>query len=391
MLRLLLIISFLIPAHLAKAQEDSLQKELKSELALMQFDKALESLNQLYADNKDDEYYLMTSAYCYENLGQNGKAQAQYQALIAANDSHNIAKVKLATLYKKRGLYKPALALYRQLLEVDRSNAYYHKQRAQISLQLSDIQSALFSYQDALSYSPTDVEAFFGLAKIYLEIRYYSATDSLVALALQLDPNNIPLRILGANSAYRQENYNTVKELIEENFRLSKDSSAYQLKLLGIANFHLNNYATSLKCFERLELKEEPTELIYKYRGLAYFETKEYSQSEKAFKKALLEAVSDKTASYYYYIGLNHFHLEEYDAALISFKESFHFEKDPLMFYYIARSYDEKFADKSSAQEYYERFLAANYKAENPFVTYSKERLSQFKTANHFKKGKNDK
>ncbi len=390
MLRICLLISLIIPAHLAKAQKDSLQKELKNELALMQFDQALQSLNLLYAHDKQAEYYLLTSAYCYENLGQSQKAQKQYEALIAANDSHNIAKVKLASLYKNKGLYQPALKLYQQLLEADRSNAYYHKQKAQISLQLSDVQGALFSYQDALTYSPNDVEAIFGLAKIYLEVRYYVATDSLVELALKLDPNNIPLRILGANSAYRQENYNTVKEYIEENFRISKDSTAYQLKLLGIANFHLEKYAASIHCLERMRMKEDPSELTYNYLGLAYFETKQYAKSEEAFKKALQKAISGKSGSYYYYMGLNHFNLEDYDAALMSFKESFYFKKDPLMFYYIARSYDEKFADKTSAQQYYERFLEASGESENPFVTYSKERLSQFKTADHFKKAKSD-
>lgn len=388
MLRICLLISLIIPAHLAKAQKDSLQKELKNELALMQFDQALQSLNLLYTHDKEAEYYLLTSAYCYENLGQSQKAQKQYEALIAANDSHNIAKVKLASLYKNQGLYQPALKLYQQLLEADRSNAYYHKQKAQISLQLSDVQGALFSFQDAITYSPNDVEAIFGLAKIYLEVRYYAATDSLVDLALKHDSSNIPLRILGANSAYRQEKYNTVKEYIEENFRISKDSTAYQLKLLGIANFHLEKYRASIHCLERMILKEEPSELIYNYLGLAYFEKQQYAESEKAFTKALRKAISDKTGAYYSYLGLNQYHQQNYTMAVISFEESFHFKKDPLMYYYIARSYDDKFADKKPAQKYYERFLAASGEDENPFVTFSEERLSQFKTVDHFKNEK---
>jgi tetratricopeptide (TPR) repeat protein len=372
---------------LAKAQKDSLQKELKNELALMQFDRALETLDAIFKDNKDAEYYLLTSAYCYENSGNSAQAVAQYKRLIARNDSHNIAKNKLANIYKQKGLYKEALELYYQLTKADRSNAYFHKQRAQVSLQLSDIQGALFSYQDALTYSPKDVEAIFGLAKIYLEVRYYRATDSLVNLALKLDPRNIPLRILAANSAYRQEHYNTVKEHIEENFRISQDSSAYQLKLLGIANYHLKKYQASIHCFDRMGAKEETTEFVYNYLGLAHFEMGDYAESEAAFKKALHKALSSKSASYYYYIGLNNFNLQEYDAALMAFKESFYFKKDPLMFYYMARSYDEKFSDKKAAQQYYERFLAASGKAENPFVSYSQERLSQFKTVDHFKKG----
>ena len=96
MLRICLLITLFIPAHLAQAQKDCLQKELKNEVALMQFDQALRSLNLLYANDKESEYYLLTSAYCYENLGQSKKAQEQYEALILVNDSHNIAKVKLA-------------------------------------------------------------------------------------------------------------------------------------------------------------------------------------------------------------------------------------------------------------------------------------------------------
>ncbi|PTM03625.1 MAG: hypothetical protein DA405_09860 [Bacteroidetes bacterium] len=390
MLRICLLITLFIPAHLAQAQKDSLQKELKNEVALMQFDQALRSLNLLYANDKESEYYLLTSAYCYENLGQSKKAQEQYEALILVNDSHNIAKVKLASLYKNQGLYRPALDLYSQLLKADRSNAYYHKQKAQISLQLSDVQGALFSSQDALTYSPHDVEAIFGLAKIYLEVRYYRATDSLVDLALKLEPNNIPVRILGANSAYRQENYTIVKEHIEENFRISKDSTAYQLKLLGIADFHLKKYAASIHCLERMILKEDPSELIYNYLGLAYFETQQYAESEKAFTKALRKAISDKTGAYYSYIGLNQYHQQNYTMAVISFEESFHFKKDPLIYYYIARSYDEQFADKKPAQKYYERFLATSREADDAYTNFSKERLSQFKTADHFKKVKSD-
>jgi len=385
MLRICLLICLIIPAHLAKAQKDSLQKELKNELALMQFDKALKSLDQIYENNKDAEDYLLTSAYCYENLGNSKMAVEQYQKLIASNDSHNIAKNKVANIYRKKGLYQDALELYYQLIEADRSNAYYHKQKGYLSLQLSDIQGALFSYQDALTYSPNDVEALFGLAKIYLEIRYFQATDSLVDLALKLDPKNIPLRILGANSAYRQENYHTVKEHIEENFRISKDSSAYQLKLLGIANFHLGDYAGSIHCFELMGAKEETTEFIYNYLGLAYFEKGHFTESEAAFQKALKLAISDKTGAYYSYLGLNQHHLKNYDAAVVYFQKAYQFEEDPLMYYYIARSYDEHYADKKPAQKYYERFLEASPEQENPFTTYSGERLSQFKTIKHFK------
>lgn len=155
---------------------------------------------------------------------------------------------------------------------------------------------------------------------------------------------------------------------------------------MGIANFHLEKYAASIYCLERMALKEEPAELIYNYLGLAYFERQQHAKSEAAFKKALQKAISDKTGAYYSYLGLNQYHLENYAAAIKSFQESYRFKEDPLMYYYMARSYDDKYADKKPAQKYYERFLAESAEAENPFVSFSEERLSQFKTADHFKK-----
>ena len=388
MLRISLLIAFFISSHLAQAQSDSLKLVLKNQLALMQFDKALISLEEIYKQGKDEEYYLLNTASCFENLGQTKKAAELYEKLIALNDSHTIAKSKLAQLYKNKGLYRASLELYQNLIESDRSNSYYHKQRAYLALQLGNIQQGLFSYQDAITYNPEDIEAIFGLAKIYLEIRYYPATDSLVELALKLDPDHIPLRILAANSAYRQEKYATMKEHIEANFRISKDSSAYQLKLLGIANYHLGNYSQSIHCLKRMEIKEEPTELIYNSMGLAYFENGNHQESEASFSKALKLAISNKTGAYYSYLGLNQHILKEYNRAVESFKKSYEYKEDPLMFYYIARSYDENFADKKPAQKYYERFLAESPEKDSPFTTYSEERLSQFKTIEHFKEPK---
>lgn len=351
----------------------------------MQFEQALGTLSLLYKNAPNDENYLLSTAACYESLGQSKKAAAFYEQLITQNDSHNIAKNRLAQLYKKRGLYKEALVLYIQLIASDRSNAYYHKQRAYLALQLGDIQQGLFSYQDALTYNSNDLDALFGLAKIYLEIRYYEAVDSLIEIGLEQDFEHMPLRTLALNSAYRQNDFSRLKEQALENFKISNDSSAYPLKLLAIAHYHLGAYAESIKCFDRLKIKEEQTEVVCNYLGLAHFELGQFRESEKYFAQALELGISAKTGNYHRYLGLNQHQLGDYKGSIDSFEKAYEFESDPLLFYYIGRSYDELYADKEPAKKFYLKFLEEKEAGESPYSTYVEERLTQFKKIEHFK------
>ena len=254
------------------------------------FEAALDALNACFEQDTSNTEYLRKKALCYYKLGRFQEAEATYYAILETDSNNVNALNQLGVIYSNQSNYRAAVEQYERLSAIDTANSYYHKVLGSLFYKLKVIDYAMGHDQLALELNPNDVEAIAHLTKIYQSMEQYELADELIAKGLELDSSNATLYHYQLKSAYRQHNYAGVLESAQYLMQLEQDTSAYLLKMMGIAHFHTGDYALSASLLEKVVDNDKAKEQLHYYIGLAYREMGDAETSEKHFEKPLKTA-----------------------------------------------------------------------------------------------------
>jgi len=137
------------------------------------------------------------------------------------------------------------------------------------------------------------------------------------------------------------------------------------------------------------EKKDDP--LLFHYLARALSDLSQFSEADNAFKKTLFFSNEDFIKMTYFYRGLNYYHQEKYSQAIRLYKKAKTMDpKFSFVYYNLALAYDQYYADKNLACDYYQKFIVmADRDGGNPLlVEYAKTRLSELKEKDFFDEGK---
>ena len=94
------------------------------------------------------------------------------------NPSSLKSKNELASLYLKMDEKNKAIDLYKELVDFDPTNAYFHKKAANIYKLIGDPVNALVHYSKANELNPKDIENTLDLSKLLVDMQQLLAADS---------------------------------------------------------------------------------------------------------------------------------------------------------------------------------------------------------------------
>lgn len=353
-------------------------------LASFQFAKALEHFKLCCDSEPGDMGCLRKMALCNYKLGRYPEA-ILYNQKILENDSMNVvAKNQLAAIFSKQGYHADARQQFIDLIGIDSSNSYYYEQIASLSRNIGDLGTAVAGYEKVHSLDPKNLEAVIQLARIYHQLEMHSAVDTLVATGLALDSISPKLLLYGAQSAYKQKNYEGVISSLSRLLQTTRDTSVYALKLLGISYYHTHEIESSISVLEKVVAREDNSEIVHYYLGLAYRDAEDVAKSVQHFEQAIDQGMSDNLPAYYTNLAIAFEEKGMFAESIRAYQAAYKNSGDKTLLYHLARNYDSFYEDKKTALKYYEKYMATNDTGNIRFKDYTQHRITELKQVIHF-------
>lgn len=323
-------------------------------------------------------------AYCYYKLGQLKEAE-QYYLKVIADDSLNVQSYnRLANIYAQQFDYPKCISKYELLVNLDETNSYYHKQLG-IYYQKSNFSGkSLIHFQKAHALNPQDFTILMKIGSIYLELDQLDAAENFIKKGIKLDSTNAKLLMLNAKLAYQQKDYKQVVSVLNKCLQAQQDTTAYQHKLLGISSYHTEDYPLAIASLQKSLMYQE-SEVVHYYLGLAYKASNALEESGEQFEKAISTGITDHIGTYYTNLAKVYEENGDYPASIKAYQTAYRYSKSKVLLYYLARNYDEYYADKQTALDYYQMYLAQNDTGHHKLMEYSKYRINNLKELLHFK------
>ena len=394
MLRILITSAFFLCLSFAFAQEESLHQaqnatgdsafhlaQVDALIRSYQFNKAIVLLEEFLREYPDHTEGLHKLAACHYNLGNLSKARTKFQDILQIDSTDVVASNRLATIFMQEKAYKQAKFYFHRLIRNDSTNSYYYKKLADIEARLGFTDQAVILYNAALQYNPDDLESMIALSAIYMEMLddYPELKEKYLDVlhrGFRLDSLNRSLLEIKAKYDFKAKNYRETVNTLDLIFQHHADTLHYYAGLSGICHMHLGDLEKAEEWFHYIIDKNEDTELTHYYLGLTYDKMKAYDKAVNHFKTAIAKGISENMFNYYVSLAGAYENIDQLGESIRAYQEAYKYNKQDILLYKLARNYDTYYEDKRTAIRYYQKFLDQST-TDNPFATYSTQRISE--------------
>jgi len=252
--------------------------------------------------------------------------------------------------------YQSALENINNALKLNKNLAQFYQLKGDIHKSLSENEMAIETYKMAIQKRSNFIEVHMSLAELYEKLKNYEEAIRYYKRASGLEPERIEI-LLNIVDCYIQWNemvvadhyLNTYKKTATE---FKKPVTDRYNVLRGEVLFLLNDYAQSL---EFLNNVSEPDSLTLYLYGKNYYALKQFDKGVTYFNKLLND---DKTnGAWYHYRGIYFYEQKDYEDAKGQFLYAV--ELDSTLFeshYYLGKIYLEE-NDPNAALDEFKNYL----------------------------------
>ncbi len=323
------------------------------------------------------------SAY---RLGDVPRARTLYQAVEKLDSSNRQALAQLATIYEQQKNTPKTILYYNKLIKLYPKNSIYYRKVAQQFQSAGIMTDAFKNYSNAHKLNARDLFTIKGLSELFISNSQYQEADSIINFGLQMDSMNISLRLLIAQSKYRQKAYDSTVVYLESIIgRL--DFNAYYNKMLGYSYIQIDSFEKAIPVLEKSLTDPGIKENAHYYLATAYYELENMEYSKFHYEKALEEGISKNVDLYHRVLAKMYNEEKNLSKAIDHYKDAYKYGKDPLVLFYLARAADVYYKDKNIAINYYSKYYKSKHD-NTEYIKYSKGRIRQLKELKHQKVAK---
>lgn len=382
-----LIAFFLIysigPLFAQELNHASTLQQARDHMQLYAYEQALPLLQQVVAQDSLDTDARWLLGQCYSQLGRIPMAKSELEGLLRYAPDHKPARAMLGQLFIKEINYPKAAQCFEQLLALDSTNAWFHRQRASIAQHEEDIETALYHYQKAIALQPLDLESTIALAELSLKVGDMPKAAMLLQEGLKQDSSNLRLWRLQIRLLYKEKAYEQLVEAMDYQLAAG-DTALYDLQMLGISHFHLNNSEKAIYWLEFVVQEGVDTEILYYYLGLSYRNAGNNPKAIWYLEKAAQKGISENLSHYYTQMAVTFEEQGDHKNAIRTYQLAYKNSGEKKLLYHLARNYDKHYKDKRVALSYYEKYLTEIDTANAGYQDYARHRARHLKEYIHF-------
>jgi tetratricopeptide (TPR) repeat protein len=360
---------------------------------LNRYQQALSIYLELYNADTLNLSVIVEIANCYKQLGNIQEAIIFLQRGQIIYNNNSYIKLQIANNYYSLQDYDKAIVYYNRLFVNDTSNHYLARQLAFCYDKINLIDSAIIYFQKAIWLNESDYQSVFRLANLYIKKEKLDEAKIITDKYMGIDTLNSSINRINAYIWYLLKDFNKAASKFEYCYSLN-DTTVFVYRFLGLSYFKSEQYSEAKPFVEKTYLSDTSnTEFLYYYAQSCI--KAEYIEEGIFYLNKLIDKInpSPESLSEIYQQLANAYTMlrkpEEGLKALIKANEIA--PTDKLILFKIARQYDVELDNsKDKALSYYEDFLATrppqsdSIKPVNSgininFFDYTEERIFQLK------------
>jgi len=366
------------------SQSDSLKRQGDIYFNTQNYSKALDIYEKCLLGDTTDVSLFESAATSAYRLGDTPRARALYLSVEKMDSSNRVALSQLATIFEQQKNTPKTILYYSKLIKLYPENSIYYRKIAQQYQSAGITADAFKNYSKAFELNRRDLFTIKGLSELFISNNQYQEADSITHVGLLMDSTNISLRLLIAQSKYRQKAYDsTIVHLESIMGRL--DFNAYYNKMLGYSYIQIDSFEKAIPVLEKSLTDPGSKENAHYYLATAYYELENLEYSKFHYEKAIEEGISKNVDIYHRVLAKMYNEENKLNKAIDHYKDAYKYGKDPLVLFYLARASDVYYKDKSIAINYYTKYYKSKHD-NSEYIEYAKQRAKQLKELRHQKK-----
>lgn len=313
----------------------------------------------------DSANYLVEQelAEIYDFIGKDEQAISIYYDQYLRDTTALEPVLKLADIFRRKREYSSAIHYYQKAVTQNPENFYYHKQLAFCFSKIDFPLGAIFSYKTAIMLNPNDLSMYMQLANVLNSEKMFSESIDYCNWGLQINPDNIQLIKIKAYAHYLNRDFDSAvvhfSKLLE-----TGDTSYFNLKYRGLAFFEKKEFNEAVQDLElAYSINNQDAELAF-YLGSALGRSDQSKEGMQYLDRSLtlLSPSPNELSNLYSEMALIYQNEEEYEKALDLLKKAYKAEANPLLSFKMAQLYDYFLNNKKMAINYYDGYLQMSNK-----------------------------
>ncbi|MGH9587492.1 MAG: tetratricopeptide repeat protein [Acidobacteriaceae bacterium] len=256
------------------------------------------------------------AAFALERQGRNGEAEAAWRTILENHPSDAEAYAHLGFLESRQQHYKSAMSFYRKASALNSSMPGLQLNLGLALFKAGEMKAAIRVFEPLLKGQPPDspnAQRF----RILLGMAHYGVGEYAEAVpylraAMARDPQNLPYRLVLAQSCLRSEQYQCVLDVYHQILVLNAESAEADM-LAGEALDAMRDHVGAIKQF-RAAVKADPKEPDVHF-GLGYllWTQNQYEEAAQQFQLEVDNFPNDAQALAY--LADSNVRLNRFDAA----------------------------------------------------------------------------
>lgn len=330
-------------------------QSLDDYVQLGQYAQAIDSYAELKTPTTTDKLAL-AKAYCAKGMTKSCLETYEDALKTTKADAFLRSKFQYANLLQTQNDNKKADSLYTDLLQIMPEHAEILYQRGEIAKALSNEAYHQF-YLDALLYDSKHIKAAHEATRYFMQVENLKIAKKICQKTLDQVPNTPRLINLMAQIYYREEDWQTSLDYINQLEALKEDLPKFIFKIKGNIFLNLNQPDQAVIAFEQAFFKDDSDiDLCLKIAETYLF----LDQPDKANRWLVQYEMKKDTSMWRFnflkgkYFMKNHNYEYAFYLFEKSYKENINHEDSQ---YYRAVAADYAFEDKSKVLDYYTNYI----------------------------------
>ncbi len=352
------------------------------------FQKAAQALYNALLYKPDDIKIMVSLGNDLIASGRLSEANEILSKALTLDSTNSLILIPLGKVLMQKHNWAEAIKIYNRLIKIDSSNSYYYEQAGKCSSLLDDKDDAIVFYQIAHRLNPMNEQTVLELSQLYFSKSQLYSAMRIIDDGLAVYPSSSGMWSMRGKIYFGMKEYTDAIKSYKSSIQLG-DSSLTNFKDIGICNYYSGDYDSSISYLNTaIKIKKDDPASFF-YLGSSYKELKNYDAAIENLSTAKDLLKNDFTAEVYTQLGATYYSTKNYRKALSYYKDALREKPNKIeLYFYLAVVYEHYYKDKSTAINYYQKFLADSSKTDKKLVSYAKERLNNLTEDNFMNKKK---
>jgi Flp pilus assembly protein TadD len=223
----------------------------------------------------------------YEELKENDKAIAEYQAILKDDESFSDAHLHLGYLLYRLKRAEDALPHFHRAIALNPKMAEAHLMLGLTLFQANRFEEAISAFRDGLRGDPKNADLHFNLGTVYDKMGRFDEVVREMQEAITLNPTHADaLNYLGYSYAEREVKLHEAVTLIQQALTI-KPENGYYLDSLAWAYFKLGRYQEALAEMKRAVAAVPDDPVFFEHLGDIYLLNNRLADARDAWLRSL--------------------------------------------------------------------------------------------------------